>query len=213
MVSDSKIKSEEVCDKVTYKYYYDNEYHNKLNIYFDKSMFNEDIKKSQIWKRWYDIHYRCYSTQLHERYPSYVGCSVCEEWNNFNNFYAWYQDNYYEVEGQKMDLDKDILCKGNKIYSPDTCVFVPHKINTMFTNGKRNRGAYPLGVHIDKDRKKYRACIGHNKLGRFNTPEQAFIAYKKVKEKRIKELAKEYKDQIPEKLYQAMLNWKIEITD
>ena len=61
-----------------------------------------------------------------------MDCSVYEGWHNFQNFAKWYEDNYYEIEEEQMHLDKDILVKGNKVYSPDTCVFVPETINGLF---------------------------------------------------------------------------------
>ncbi|MGB4660176.1 MAG: hypothetical protein WBI07_13425 [Mobilitalea sp.] len=195
--------------------YSDDQMHCQLRLCYDAGLVDENLKDKykQIYKGWYDMHYRCYSEKLHERYPTYIGCSVCDEWHDFNNFLEWYKENYYEIEGQKMDLDKDILVKGNKVYSPDTCIFVPHEINTIFVNGKKNRGEYPLGVSWDNSRNSFRAEARCKKLGRFKTAEQAFAAYKKEKEKQIKELAKKYKPYIPEKLYDAMVHWKIEITD
>lgn len=178
---------------------------------------NKMCKDDKIYKTWYDMHYRCYSETLHMRYPTYIGCEVCEEWHDYQKFAEWYKLNLYEVEmngkKSKLDLDKDIIKKGNKIYCPEFSVLVPHEINTLIINGKRNRGEYPVGVWLDGEKGKYRASIGIKKLGTFNSVEQAFAAYKKEKEKRIKELARKYKDQIPDKLYQAMVHWKIEITD
>jgi hypothetical protein len=198
-------------------YFYDNKFHSSLDIYYDRSIFDESIRNSTVFKRWYDMHYRCYSVKLHEKYPSYIGCSVCDEWKNFNTFYKWYQENYYEVEinGKKsnMDLDKDIIHKGNKVYSPDICVYVPHEINTLFLSCKKMRGEYPLGVSWDSSKNRFRAETQKRKLGTFKTVEQAFAAYKREKEKIIKELAKKYKEQIPDRLYQAMVHWKIEIND
>ncbi|MDD3173373.1 MAG: AP2 domain-containing protein [Herbinix sp.] len=194
-------------------YFYNNEFHNDLDIYYDKSIYDESIRQSDIFKRWYDMHYRCYSVKLHERYPSYIGCSAFDEWKDFGNYYEWHKENHYEIEGQKMDLDKDILVKGNKIYSPETCIFVPHEINTMFINGKKNRGEYPVGVSWDNSKNRFRAQVKSKKLGTFKTAEQAFAAYKAEKEKQIKELAKKYKGLIPDRLYDAMVHWKIEITD
>jgi hypothetical protein len=151
------------------------------------------------------------------RYPSYIGCEVCEEWHDYQKFAEWYRNNYYKVEidgkKSKMDLDKDILHKGNQMYCPEYCVFSPHEINTLIINCRKMRGEYPVGVHYDKGKKRYRAQITSKKLGRFKTPELAFAAYKKEKEKIIKDMARKYKDQIPDKLYQAMLHWKVKIDD
>lgn len=189
----------------------------KVVFNIDTRNISNDLKKTKIYKSWYDMLYRCYSEHLHMRFPTYIGCQVCEDWHDFYNFYKWYQNNYYEViingKQSKMDLDKNVLVKGNKIYSPNTCCFMPHEINTMFINGKKNRGDYPLGVWYDSHKKKYRSNLCSKKLGTFNTVEQAFEAYKREKEKQIKELARKYKKQIPDKLYQAMVHWKVEITD
>ena len=189
-----------------------------LRLCYDINSVSKDIKDikdkyKRIYKRWYDMHYRCYSDKLHERYPTYIGCEVCEEWHEFNNFLKWYQENYYEILSQKMDLDKDILQKGNKIYCPEYCIFVPHEINTMFVNGKNNRGDYPVGVSWDNSKNRFRAEVKGKKLGSFKTVESAFTAYKIEKEKQIKELAKKYRGQIQDGLYDAMMHWKVEITD
>lgn len=188
---------------------------NQLWLCYDASQVDEELKGKykQIYKRWYDMHYRCYSNKLHERYPTYIGCSVCEEWHDFSKFMDWYKVNFYEIEGQKIDLDKDILCKGNKVYCPEYCIFVPHEINTMFVNGKNNRGEYPVGVSWDSSKNRFRAHVRGKKLGRFIKVELAFEAYKTEKEIQIKELARKYKESIPDSLYQAMVNWKVEITD
>lgn len=83
---------------------------------------------------------RCYSARYQERKPTYKGCSVCDEWLNYQNFAKWYDDNYYEIKGEIMCLDKDILVKGNKIYSPENCVFVPNYINVLFARiGCKNK--------------------------------------------------------------------------
>jgi hypothetical protein len=161
---------------------------------------------------------RCYNEKYQEKRPTYLGCTVDSYFHNFQNFAKWYDENYYEIEGQRMELDKDILIKGNKIYSPETCVFVPQFINSLFVKSDTKRGGLPLGVHFDKQTKKYRASCNNGKgkqvpLGRFNSPEDAFQSYKKFKEDVIKKVAEEYKDNIPNVLYEAMINYKVEITD
>lgn len=166
---------------------------------------------------WHSIIRRCYYQPFHKVEPSYIGCEVCEEWKYYPHFKKWYDENYYEIEGEKMQLDKDILFKGNKIYSPNTCVFVPQRINSLFTRRQNDRGLYPIGVTFLKDRNKYMPQININgkrkHLGFFNTPNEAFYIYKGAKEKYIKEVADEYKDKIPQKLYEAMYSYEVEITD
>lgn len=174
-------------------------------------------ENSQIesYLRWHDMMNRCYNEKFHERQPQYKGCTVCEEWLNYSNFKVWYDQNI--IIGMQLDLDKDILFKGNKEYSPATVAFVPHMINTLFVNGKKNRGDLPVGVHWDKEKSKYRSQMAFMnetiRLGRFNTVEEAFARYKEYKEDFIKDMAELHKDILPHKVYEAMLNWVVEITD
>ena len=158
---------------------------------------------------------RCYNEKFHTRQPQYKDCFVCEEWHNYSNFKVWYDKN--KVSGKTFDLDKDIVFKGNKEYSPATVSFVPHIINTLFVNGKSNRGSLPLGVNFDRSHKDYRAQMNImgklKKLGSFKTAEEAFVKYKSYKENFIKDMAEKYKAQIPYKTFIAMLNWQVDTTD
>jgi hypothetical protein len=173
-------------------------------------------KHTPEYDRWKGILRRCYSEKERFKNLTYIDCIVDEQWLNFQNFAQWWHENYYEIEGQQMQVDKDILHKGNKVYSPETCVFVPQDINILFT--KRHR-TLPTGVQYDKKRNKYRAFCGiNNKLiaigNNFETIEDAFyLGYKPFKEQYIKNMADEYKDRIPIKLYNAMYNYQVEIDD
>lgn len=175
---------------------------------------NKTLKSYTIWQH---MLRRCYDNKFQETNPTYKDCTVCKEWHNFQNFAEWYEDNYYEVDNETMCIDKDILFKGNKIYSPDTCLIVTQKINNLFVKSNKIRGKSPIGVYYSKNENKYKANISINNtsktIGTFKTELEAFQAYKEFKEKLIKEIADEYKNKIPEKLYNAMYNWKVEVTD
>lgn len=183
----------------------------------------ENGKQTKCYKAWYNMLQRCYDSKYHKKQPTYINCEVCDKWHNLQSFGNWFVDNYYEIKGEKMELDKDILCKGNKIYSPENCIFVPHNINSLFTKNDKTRGEYPIGVCYDKQNKKFRAeCSVYdfetNKkksrfLGYYDTPEKSFKVYKQFKENNIREVTNYYKDLIPERLYQAMCEYKVEITD
>ena len=110
----------------------------------------ENGKNTKCYDTWNNMLKRCYDSKLHEKFPTYKNCKVCNEWLNYQNFAEWYYNNYYEIEEQKMCLDKDILYKGNKIYSPDNCVFVPNNINSLFTKSDKTRGDYPIGSSLHK---------------------------------------------------------------
>lgn len=182
----------------------------------------ENGKTTRVYKTWHGILERCYDNKCHEKHPTYIDCKVSEEWHNFQNFAKWYEDNYYEIEGQKMHLDKDILVKGNKIYSTETCIFVPHTINLLFTKRQNYRGESVIGTSLTKNGKYQVKChlinlkTGKSKqknLGYYNTQEKAFEVYKYYKEKNIKQVADYYREQIPEILYNILYNYEVEIDD
>jgi len=163
---------------------------------------------------------RCYSEEYLTRKPAYRGCTVCEEWHNFQNFAKWYDENYYEILNEKMQLDKDILYKGNKIYSPNNCIFTPQRINELFKINKSVRGDTYIGVNKNRNINGYKyIAICNNENGKStilkytNDEYDAFLAYKNFKENTIKSIANKYKDKIPNKLYNAMMNYIVEITD
>ena len=183
-----------------------------------KYIISKNGKETDVYKIWRGVLRRCYDEKVHKKHPTYKDCIVCEEWHNFQNFAKWYEENYYQVNNEKMHLDKDILIKGNKIYSPQTCIFVPNKINTLFTKGDAVRGDLPIGVALDKRHNKYQSqCRTQNGsrkwLGYYNTSYEAFQVYKRFKESLVKQVADEYKPYIPQKLYEAMYNYKVEIID
>lgn len=163
---------------------------------------------------------RCFSEKRKEKNPTYRDVTCSNEWKYYKNSKNWYEENYYEVEGKTMHLDKDILHKGNKIYNSENCIFVPQRINALFVKMDSLRGEYPVGVnYFKRGNKNYRAQCnykdkGNVMLGLFNNPKEAFYkGYKPFKEKYIKEIADEYKDRIPQKLYEAMYRYEVEITD
>lgn len=175
---------------------------------------NYSIKGMKSYSYWYCMLRRCYSNSFQEKEPSYKGCSVCDEWLLFSNFKKWFDKNYIECYA----LDKDILVKGNKVYSPDTCCFVPVEINSLFVNRKSQRTKSGL-VGVYKKRNKFYSVLHIDKkqknLGYFNSPEDAFNAYKIEKEKYIQKVATEYysKGLITENVYNALMKYKVEATD
>ena len=184
-----------------------------------KYSVNKNNKNTRCFKIWSHMLERCYNYQnLHHRNHVYECCTVCEGWHNYQNFAKWYEENYYKIGKEEMNLDKDILIKGNKIYSPDTCCFVPQRINKLFTKSNALRGEYPIGVNYSEIKNKFisRCNIGNGKrmfLGHFDNMYDAFMAYKTYKEKLIKKIADEHESLIPQKLYEAMYRYEVEITD
>ena len=140
----------------------------------------------------------------------------------YEDFYEWlHSQPNYDILDQINDLalDKDILIKGNRIYGPDECCLVTQNLNNIMLKSDAIRGDLPIGVHYHKVNNKYVAQCGgkrkHSYLGSFPTVEEAFNTYKQFKEKEIKKIAQtEYElGHITEQCYQALMNYKVEITD
>ena len=157
----------------------------------------ENGKHTDDFNIWYDMLRRCCDPKYHERHPTYKDCRVEDYFLNFQHMGKWLEENYYEVPGEKMQLDKDILCKGNKIYSRDTCIFVPQRINELFVKCDKSRGKDPIGVSPRPSGNYLAYCNNVNGkriyLGTYKTKEEAFQVYKKYKEKVIKETIDSYK--------------------
>lgn len=173
-----------------------------------------DTKPYHLWK---GILLRCYEEKYRSQNKTYKDCEVCDEWKYFSNFKDWFDNpnNGYRVG---YHLDKDILVKGNKVYSPDTCCFVPIEINSLLTTRKNHRGNLPIGVSKVNSKYQVRVSFGDGKpkyLGVYPTIEEAFNAYKQAKEKHIKEIAQKYfnEGKIIERVYNALMKYEVEITD
>ena len=169
------------------------------------------------YKLWTSMLVRCYSDNSKKRRPTYEGCEVSDNFKSYEYFYEWCNKQVgFGVEG--FELDKDLLVKGNKLYSEDSCVFIPVEINSLLVKRENMRGKYLIGVHWCNTKKVFVAQVSRNKgmqehLGVFNTELEAFRAYKQAKESFIKEQANKFKSQIDPRAYNALMNYTVEITD
>ena len=161
------------------------------------------------YQNWIAMIRRCYDEKRKDTYSSYYGtCEVCSEWHNFQVFGQWYEQNFYQVGTERMHIDKDILIHGNKIYSPETCIIVPQRINMMFMN-KPNKYNLPSGIAPIANG-RYNASYRGKSIGNYDTLELAVKAHDTEKKNALIELANEYKYKIPNKLYEALINWQPE---
>ena len=176
-----------------------------------------DGKKVKEYALWQDMLTRCFSEKYQTRCPTYKGCNVSDNFLHYSFFYDWCHNQIgfgkVDEKGCYWHLDKDLLFVDNKTYSETTCVFVPQEINKFFTDRGNARGEYPLGVYFDKASGKFRAqCAVNGKrqhLGYFNTPQEAFNAYKPFKEALCKQLALKWQHEIDSRLFHAMMKWKV----
>ena len=169
--------------------------------------------KTKEYQAWSNMLARCYSKNYKERNKSYLGCYVCDDWIYFQKFARWYKDNY-PTDGNSYQLDKDLIIPGNKIYSPDTCVFVSQSVNKFTTDSAMTRGIYMIGVNFDKSRGKFLAKCKNpisrktENLGRFLDQLDAHKAWRKRKSELAFELSKTQKNP---KVSKALLNYKRDI--
>lgn len=169
-------------------------------------------KKTIEYRFWSDMLRRCYSEDFQRVIPAYKGCTVSENFKDFQYFAEWCNNQVgFGIKGYA--LDKDILEKDNQVYSENTCVFVPREINNLFIDRKMKRGKYPVGVSYHKASCKYKAAVSKFCkmvwIGVYETPDEAFLAYRVEKELHIKVVAESYKNGVDERVYNRLMEWKI----
>ena len=166
-------------------------------------------QKTQVGYCWRGMLERCYCDRMKKIHPAYYGIStVCEEWLNFQVFAKWYNENVCQVGTERMHLDKDILIKDNKVYSPDTCLIVPQSINEIFHASGRKTKDVDLPYTILRTSKgKYSVSFRSKSLGVYDTVDKALDAYLKAKKNHIRQKVKEMENELPTKVRDALLAW------
>lgn len=179
--------------------------------YFDVERGKGAMRRCPFYTKWVAMLARGYSSLFHSKHPTYLDCMVCDEWLTFSNFKSWME--LQDWEGKH--LDKDVLSRGNKIYSPDTCVFVDAKVNNFLTESDASRGDYPIGVNLDKATGKYKAqcydvTTGKKQyLGLFDSPNKAHETWLAFKLSQAKILAAAQTDRrVAEALVYTYENYK-----
>ena len=188
-----------------------------VGIVGTKYKAHKDGVKTKEYHLWQGMLQRCYSDTLKKKYPTYEGCEVSDNFKSYEYFYEWCNKQIgFGVEG--WHLDKDLLTKGNKVYSESTCVFIPSEINSLLVKREASRGEHFIGVCWNKTSKVFMAQVSKGKgkserLGLFNTEIEAFNAYKQAKEAFVKEFANKWEGKIDDRAYEALMNYTVEITD
>lgn len=189
-------------------------------ILFNKGVFgigNYSTADKREYYLWAGLLERACCPKFKAKHTTYENVTVCDEWLNFQNFASWCNTqkffNAKDDKGKAYHLDKDILGKGCKIYSPETCRFIPQRLNKLLSTRQKMRGKYPLGVCYNKRASLYVAAIRVNgkarHIGYFKDEQSAFQAYKQAKEDYIKEVAEDYFDLIDKDVYEALLSYSV----
>ena len=160
---------------------------------------------NKIYTIWREMIVRCYKSDYWKKRPTYESCEVCEEWKRFSNYESWY--NEHSIDGFVVDKDLLSFGLGKKIYSPETCCFLPAEINDFLSIKGRKR-ELPVGVFITS------GCItstcGKNYLGSFRSVEEARAAYVRAKKECVVDLANKWKDKIEPRAYEALINLDVD---
>lgn len=193
-------------------------------IGFNDRKYLSVVNKSNTieYEAWRGMLRRC-MPEYQNKNQTYIGVTCSENFKSYSFFYEWCQTQIgfgnTDENGSSWQLDKDLLVRGNKVYSEYFCVFVPQRVNSLLTKNDATRGEFPVGVWWHKSDKKFRAQCRDGKgkskhiVGQFSTPQEAFQAYKKVKESYIKQVANEYRTQLDHRAYEALINYQVNIND
>lgn len=169
-------------------------------------------KDTKIYARWRNMLMRCYDKSCQKKYPTYIGCSVSDEWHNFQNFAEWCESQP-NAQADGFQLDKDLTIAGNKVYSPSACSFVSREINCLLNDHGAARGMYPQGVSMDKRSGKLVAQINIDgkvtKIGWYSDPDEAHKAYKAVKEEHVRRMAKKHKAELSQEVYKSLMSYVV----
>lgn len=179
-------------------------------------LYDDKYEEKHYSKNYYDDEFRAMAMQKHHgmfdrvknpRSECYEDVTICEEWKDFETFYEWLKDNWVDCD-ERVDLDKDLLGKNNKIYSPQTCCLIPHSLNVSIripnkqeargiANWDEKRQAYKIRIdvgkyHINTQRRKYK---------------DAMDLYFVKKDEFVKALAEDYRDIILPSVYEQFMQY------
>ena len=179
--------------------------------------FNTAVSGVHIWQylMWKSMTQRCFDEKLKARKPTYKDVTCCDEWLSFANFFEWVNKEVgYSGKLDGYQFDKDLIVKGNRVYSPEACSFVPREVNVLLTDHKAARGEWPVGVCFHNRRGKWVAMLSCDAspkhLGYYSTPEEAFSTYKIAKEAQIKVVALRHKDFLKPAVFESLMIWEIQ---
>jgi len=179
--------------------------------YIGEGQYGVSKKDSYLIARysaWRNLLGRVYCEKTGHRHIPYIGCEVCKEWHNYQNFSEWYETHMYQVGTERMHIDKDILHEGNKVYSPENCIIVPQSINEIFHTTVRKTKDLDLPYTIRRtDSNRYSVVYRGHSVGVYDTVEDAENAYIKAKREHIRNKVNELKDELPEYIQEILLNW------
>ena len=167
------------------------------------------------YRAWKHMLQRCFDARRKVRNPTYKDVTCCDEWLSFGNFLEWVNKEVdYKGKPTGMDLDKDIIIRGNKVYSPEACSFVPQAVNKLLHRRSKPKSGLPIGVYYHVGTGKFVSYLGCNSrqtyVGLYETPEEASLSYMAAKEAQIKTVALQHKAILKPAVFESLMNWSVE---
>ena len=150
-----------------------------------------------VYRAWGSMMNRAYSQKYKTEKPTYANVSVCREWHNFQTFADWYcRQHGMNPEATDYHLDKDLLVKGNRVYSPETCCLIPAAINAVVHSlihvDLDSDDTYGLPHGVQQDDEGFFVKVSMNGqahyLHGFKSPQSASRAYKALRTVAIQDL-------------------------
>lgn len=182
-----------------------------IGVKDDGSLIRKILWHCPYYTCWKNMLRRCYSEKFLKKNPSYLGCYTVPEWHYFMAFRVWME----KQDWKGKSLDKDLIFPGNKVYGPETCIFISAKINTFITESNSSRGEWPIGVYFNKKKQEFVAqCndieTGKNRyLGRSNDAQEAHKKWLTFKLEQAMILAsREIDERIAKALIERYLNYQ-----
>lgn len=161
---------------------------------------------------WTSIIRRSYSEVYHKSKPSYKDVRVSEDWRRLSNFIKDIEKlpNFDLAVSENWELDKDLLGGDQKLYSKNTCCFLPRELNTLFTS--ESKKGLKKGVFYNKRLSKFTASINRggkvrSHIGVYETEEEAHFNYCKEKQKHLDSLILKYDDKLPNNVKLKLKDW------
>lgn len=172
----------------------------------------EFIKQRQMW---FGVLQRCFSIKLLERRPTYKNCKVYESWLWLSNFIKDIKsiENYEKSLNEGWQLDKDLLSNEGKLYSKDTCCFIPRSLNLVISSYPKKLNGLPKGVKLSKGGRYFAILQKEGNqifLGSYDSVEEASRVYNIAKKEHLLNIADSIKDIVPENVYKALVNFNLE---
>lgn len=170
----------------------------------------EDVNPSIhcYWKQMFD---NCYLISNAIQDSRVIMENVSRDWYSYQNFAAWFKENYYDIPGEEMVISNKIVSDRCNEYSRDTTIFVPKSIVRLIDCANPKSSGHK--TYVTENVIGYFASLpGSNTLsGPFRTEFSANMCLMMQVKDEIAKIADKYKQYLPCTVYSALMNYRATI--